>query len=110
MSTSVLSLPVSPSPIAWPAQLPTHVVAPSRTFHASRDVAMAGGMVLLSEAQLQRAPLDGLRRMAAWLQASPSGPWTSDGAQRHSLVKAILRAQATLAKGPRAKRWDLPSK
>lgn len=68
---------------------------------------MAGGMVLLSEAQLQRAPLDGLRRIAAWLHAAPDGPWATDGAQRHALVKAILSAQKAIVKRPRAKRWDM---
>ncbi len=92
---------------SWPAQLAPRTVAPSRTFHATRDVAMAGGMVLLSESQLQRAPLAGLQRIAAWLAVSPRGPWGSDAAQRHDLVKAILRAQAVIAKGPRSKRWDV---
>jgi hypothetical protein len=93
--------------MSWPTQLPPRHVALTRSFHAARSMAMSGGMVLLSADTLHGASLDGLRRLAAWLGVAPDGPWASDGARRHALVKAILRAQACIAKGPTSKRWDL---
>jgi hypothetical protein len=90
----------------WPAQLPPRNAPTSRGVHSVRTMPMSGGMVLLAVDDLRRSNLDGLRRLAAWLGVSVDAGMTSDGAQRHQLVAAILSAQKRLAKGPMSKRWD----
>jgi hypothetical protein len=80
--------------------------------HNTRDVAPAGGMLLLTRGELHEASTDGLARLARFLlgEAAPAGPWPTDGARRHALVLAIMRAETRLARAPRAHRHDLPAR
>lgn len=90
----------------------------SHRLHDGRSVAMTGGMVLLGldhrvdpydgQRAYHRVPLAGLVRLAAFLGVVPEGPFVSEGAQRHALVRAIARAEACLAKGPKKNRWPTP--
>jgi len=85
--------------------------------HRIRDgMGMRGGMVLLALDQrldpydekpvYERLPLAGLVRLAEFLGCNPVGPFVSEGAHRHALIRAITRREAVIARGPKSKRWE----
>lgn len=71
-----------------------------------RGLRMGGGAIRLLQHSLQRARIDGLVRLAMWLGVSPAGPWSTEGARRHDLVRAIMATEKRLARRPRARRWE----
>lgn len=74
--------------------------------HERREMPMGGGMMRLTKDELGAAPLDGLARLACWMGLVVMGPHASDGAHRHALVTAIMRAEANAAKAPRVRRYE----
>jgi hypothetical protein len=78
----------------------------SKRLHDHRSVAMAGGMILLDQDELRRAPIEGLVRLAQFMGLRVHGSKAMPGAYRHALVQAIMREEKRLARAPKAKRHD----